>query len=197
MRGPTFPTWQWRGGLVRWSYTVPARTEESAAQCLERSVIETLAILGPFARVGGISITTHDHGDDAHHYNGPDIDVPKLREAIRDPGGTKVVFLELDLSVIPETTGSDTWLPQAARVFFELDEQSEQDHSTKLWISLDVDIYSPTTWGSETRDNAELARLNGPRLSQFLAAIRRTFDARLENIDVGDYDGHVDENGFH
>jgi hypothetical protein len=153
--------------------------------------------LSPFARVGGISITTYDHGDDAHQFKGPDVDVPALREAIRDPGRTKVVILDLDLSVILDATDTDTWLEGAAVVFIELDEQSEQDHSTKLWMSLDVDIYSPTTWGSETRDNGELARLNGPRLSQFLSAIRQTFDAKLDDIDVGDYGGHVDENGFH
>lgn len=196
MRGPIFPTWQWRGGLVQWSYTVPARSEESAAQCLERSVVETLTILSPFARVGAISTTTYDDGDDAHQFNGPDIDLPALREAIRDPGGDQGRNHGPRPLGDAGGAGTDTWLGGGAVVFFELDEQSEQDHSTKLWMSLDVDIYSPTTWG-ESRDNAELARLNGPRLSQFLAAIRQQLGAKLEDIDVGDYDGHVDENGFH
>jgi hypothetical protein len=86
-------------------------------------------------------ITTHDHGDDAHQFNGPDIDVPALREAIRDPGESHGISLDLDLSMTLKATGT------------------EQDHSIKLWMFLDVDIYSPITW--ESRDNAELARLNG------------------------------------
>jgi hypothetical protein len=196
MRGPTYKTWRWRGGLVYWSYTIPARSGESAVQCLERAVLWALDILRPFARARAIAVSTREQGDDAHKLQGPEVSLPALHAALGPLGAPHKVIMTLDLAVMLDDTNVETWLDKAARLYVEMDEQSETDHSVTMWLSLDVDIYSPTTWG-ESRDNAELARLNGPRLSQFLDAIREQLGGKLDDIDVGDYDGHVDENGFH
>ncbi len=93
--------------------------------------------------------------------------------------------------------GDKRWLDRAATVFFEADEQSKPRSLDQSLVSLDVDVYSPSTWGQQ-RDNGGLARTNGPLLSNFLAALRELVGAQLgRSIDADDYAGHVDASGFH
>jgi hypothetical protein len=105
------------------------------------------------------------------------------------------VAVTIDLAV---NNGTETWLAGAARIYLDRPpptEEADRETDIEVWISLDVDIYSPVTWG-KSRENSELARINGPRLNAFLNRVRERLSARLVDIDAGDYKGHVNADGF-
>lgn len=191
----SYDTWRWKSGLASWSYSLPARPGETTVQCLDRCVVDSMGRPSPFARISMVTVGTRERGDHAYRFRDAEIDSVRVHEAIVGPEEVQRVILTLDLGVTLGEDETETWLERAASLFFEFDEQSEVDHSIKMWLSLDVDIYSPTTWG-DSRDNAERARRNGPRLTQFLQMVQNVLGGTLEAIDTDGYTDHVDENGF-
>lgn len=65
----------------------------------------------------------------------------------------------------------------------------------EVWIAVDVDIYASFTFG-KSRDNAELARINAPRLTAFLHRFRDRLHARLVELGAGSYKDQVNADGF-
>jgi hypothetical protein len=196
MRG-TFPTWRWRSGLVTWTYSVPFRTGEHARAraCWQRALLSAIASVSPFGRVARLEITTVESGDDALSFTAGDLEPERVDTALRGSSEQPCrAIMAFDLAVQAEP--GETWLKGAAHLYINIDEHSTSDHSIALWFVIDVDIHSPVTWG-EQRDNATLASVNGPRLTAFLARLAGELGARLDDVDVGDYDWHVDATGFH
>lgn len=189
----TFETWRWKPGLVTWTFSVPGQAREDARANLERTTITVLDLVTPFGRVCHVEVVTDERGDDAFVFAGND--VARIGEAFSTQETIRRVVLTLDLAV---NNGTETWLAGAARVYVEFPSLADEGGvgtDIEVWISLDVDIYGPVTWG-KSRENSELARLNGPRLSAFLHMVRARLCARLVDIDEGDYEGHVNADGF-
>ena len=184
-------TWRWKNGLATWTYVVPAHASENWRANLQRSTNVALDVLEPFARVSDIEIVTAERGDDAFVFGAGE--VARVAEAFRSSETIRRVIVTLDLAV---NDGTETWLPGAARVFLDSPDQDEDSATDiELWFSLDVDIYAPVTWG-DSRDNAVLASINGPRLSGFLQRLRERLGARLVDIDAADYRPQVNADGF-
>jgi hypothetical protein len=187
-------TWRWKSDLVTWAFTVPSHPNESAVACLQRSVVAVIRLLPPFARLESVEIKTEERGDGAFEFAGNNLEIAALRDALASPERTRLVVVTLDLAV--RTDDAEQWLGGAATLFFDVDERRGA-HGSAIGLSLvlDVDIYAPVSWGEE-RDNSELARVNGPRLTGFLTRLSEQLGVRLDRIDCGDYVGHVDANGF-
>jgi hypothetical protein len=81
----------------------------------------------------------------------------------------------------------------------ELDEAGRldlrSDFAVFLTFFLNVDIYSPLTWG-EMRDNQALATLNGPLLTRFLKRLEQDMPAQFGGVIADDYAGLVGRYGF-
>lgn len=188
----TFDTWRWGSGIVMWSFSVPGRGHEDAQANLERSTTAVLELVAPFGRVSRVEVVTNERGDDAFCFVRDDLG--RIGEAFSSQENVRRVIVMLDLAV---NDGTETWLPGAAWIYLDRPSADEdaQEGEIEVWISLDVDIYASVTWG-KSRDNAQLAHLNGPRLTAFLQRFRDRLQARLVDIDAGDYKGQVNADGF-
>lgn len=100
-----------------------------------------------------------------------------IRDNCAPFGSVRTAFVEelpavvlLDVTVLTET-GEKT-LPFAAMVTLTTD-----PGGVSLVFELDVDIYAAVTW--QFSDNKILATANAPRLTQFLAMLRNSLDARF------------------
>jgi hypothetical protein len=134
---------------------------------------------------------TVERGDDAFVFVGSD--VARIGEAFSSQETIRRVSVRLDLAV---NDGAETWLDGAARINLDRpDENEETATDIHVWFSLDVDSYASKTWG-KSRDNAQLASINGPRLTAFLQRFRDRLHARLEDLDAGSYKGQVNADGF-
>jgi hypothetical protein len=134
---------------------------------------------------------TVERGDDAFVFVGSD--VARIGEAFSSQETIRRVSLTLDLAV---NDGREIWFYGGASVDLNApDEHEDTATDIDVWFSLDVDIYASKTWG-KSRDNAELARINGPRLTAFLQRFRDRLHARLEDLDAGSYKGQVNADGF-
>jgi hypothetical protein len=180
----TFETWSREPALVTWFFTVPAQAHEDARTNIERSTHAVLDLVAPFGRVNDIEVVTYERGDDAFDFVGSDI--ARIGEAFSSQETVRRVKLTLDLAV---NDGTETWLPAAAQIYLNRpDEDENTANDIEAWISVDVDIYASFTFG-KSRDNAQLARINGPRLSAFLQRFRDRLQARLVELDAGSYKG--------
>lgn len=188
-----FETWTWKSGLVIWSFSVPGKATEDSLANLERSTSAVVDLVAPFGRVSEVEVVTDERGDDAFVFGGNDL--ARIGEAFRSQETVRRVAVTIDPAV---NNGTETLLAGAARVYLDRPSPTEEgDTATdiEVWISLDVDIYASVTRG-KSRDNAQLARINGPRLTAFLLRLRERLHARLVDIDVGDYQGQVNADGF-
>jgi len=202
-------TFRWSDGLVTWHFepsgpvdwTDPAQRRVRAADCCER----LLGLLGDFGRASAAEVTTVAHGDGAFAavFQSP-AESARFLSFVRNEDAVRDATLELTLTCLergPSGEPRPLDLPGGASVtlFVSLDDDGKLDGgaSRAAWISLrlNVDIYAPLSWG-RIRDNAELARLNGPRLGAFLARIAAELPARPLAIDALDYEGLVDFVGF-
>jgi hypothetical protein len=183
-------TWTWKPGLVTWSFSVPGQAHQDAQANLELSTTAVLELVAPFARVSDIEVVTAERGDDAFVFVGSDI--ARIGEAFSSEETIQRVSLTLDLAV---NDGTETWLDDAASIDLNRPDGNATSSDISVWFSLDVDIYASKTWG-KSRDNAQLARINGPRLTAFLQRLRERLHARVTDIDAGDYPGQLTGDGF-
>ncbi len=80
------------------------------------------------------------------------------------------------------------------RLLFVDSDGAEQERLV-LELGIHSDIYSPVTHG-HVRENTRLARLNAPRLSDFLRNIRERMGGMISLIDDAAYSGLVNDHGF-
>lgn len=187
----TNDTWTWKPGLVTWFLSVPAQPNEDIRANLERSTYAVLELVAPFGRVNDIEVRTYERGDDAFNFVGDDI--ARITEAFSSAETVRRVSMTLSLAV---NDGTETWLDGAASIDLDVPDEDEQaGNEIDIWFSLDVDIYASKTWG-KSRDNDQLARINGPRLTAFLHRLRERLHTRVTDIDAGDYRGQVTADGF-
>lgn len=188
----TFDTWRWKSGLVIWNFSVPGQAHEDAQANLERSTRTVLELVEPFGRVCHVEVVTNERGDDAFTFRSNDLE--RIGEAFSSQEIVRRVIVMLDLAV---NDGTERWIAGAARIYLDRPSLDEDVHTADIdvWISLDVDIYASVTFG-RSRDNAQLARINGPRLTAFLHRFRERLHARLVELDAGSYEGQVNADGF-
>lgn len=183
----TFETWTQKPALVTWFFTVPAQAHEDARANLERSTKAVLELVAPFARVNDIEVRTAERGDDAFVFRGSEI--ARIDEAFNSQETIRRVSMALDLAI---NDGTETWFAGGADIDLNVpDEYEDMGNDIDIWFSLDVDIYASTTWG-KSRDNAELARINGPRLTAFLHRLRDRLHTRVVDLDAGSYKMNAD-----
>jgi hypothetical protein len=154
-----------------------------------------LAALSGFARVHDVDVVTVEHGEDPDPIPGVTIDAYGLDVVFNRPGKVAKLDVSLDLLVTSSPGNGDDWIQQAGFLELAIDEHTADSHTIGLHLSIDIDIYSPTTWGKQ-RDNHILAALNAPRLSKFLAIVHGHLGGTCDAIDAEDYPGLVDETGF-
>jgi hypothetical protein len=187
----TFDTWSRESALVTWFFSVPGQAHEDTRTNLERSTSAVLELVAPFGRVSDIEVVTDERGDDAFTFRGDDL--ARIGEAFSSQETIRRISVTLDLAV---NDGTETWLAGAGRIDLNRPDENEATASDiDIWISLDVDIYASVTFG-RSRDNAQLARINGPRLTAFLQRFRDRLQARLVELDAGSYKGQVNADGF-
>ena len=192
----TFDTWWAKNDLVSWTFILPARGASDAFEGIRARAMEVLSLLDGFARLEQLSLTTEEHGDNAIVVAEPNTKDPAMvQDALFTSERVVQVLMSLDLLVSLDADGVDTWLRRMAHVWLDFDESLPENGSIMFDLSLDVDIYSPVTWG-DSRDNRELARRNGPRLTAFLRSIQEKLGGVLFDIDASYSCGQVDENGF-
>jgi hypothetical protein len=186
-------TWRRDTGLVTWTFAVPARASESPSGCLQRV---TIALLSPepFARGSDVELRTQERGDEAFVFAGAALDPGELARAFTGAEHVRRALLTLDLQAF-DSPDAKRWIDGAARVFVDLDEPSRVDGAVELWLSIDIDIYAPVSWG-ECRGNRARAALNDPLPAAFLLRIESELSGVLEEIDAGDYIGQVGSWGF-
>lgn len=184
-------TWRIDRGVARWVFSIPTQPHEDANSCLRHNVPIVIDALAGFGRVTEFDVGTFDRGDNTHILpgtSGGQLSVIMSAEPVRQ------IIMTLDLLVVTAVDGADTWIPNTGFLVFDIDDDPTID-SIGMWISIDIDIYSPVTWG-KIHDNATLAAINNPRLARFLARVRAC-GAILDRIDEDGYTDHIDENGFH
>jgi hypothetical protein len=76
-----------------------------------------------------------------------------------------------------------------------LDADGSEQERLVLEFAIHADIYSPVTRG-QVRENARLAALNAPRLSEFLRNVREGTGGTISQIDAAYYPGLVNDHGF-
>jgi hypothetical protein len=199
------------GGIVAWNFRPMARSDDRLTPLnLEApdirkdwlcGLIRRLpALLGDFATPAKVDVNVHGKGDSAcvvdwRTKEGPSI----LMECLeKEPVG--MVDMALDLTCVGEDLepfvirgGALFWVKILLTESGDLN--TTADAPVYLRVDLNADIYSPRTQTS-VRDNTLLARLNGPRLTQFLERIQRDVPAQFLEMDGAHYNGMVGPRGF-
>ena len=192
----TAKTWRWQDGLALWSFRIPSSAGEDLAQCLQRCVGGIMVNLQGFAEVGSVAVSTESGGEDAFEAIGAsqirELDLEGL--VARD--STAEITMWLNLLVVVEPDTENTLLNNAAQLSVEAaDAGPGGGIAVDVTLSIDVDLYSPLTWG-EDRNNRALAEINGPRLTRFLAFLRDHLRGKLTLLDIEGYAGLGNETGF-
>lgn len=191
-----FDTWQARTDLASWTFILPGRDASDAFENIRARAMEVLPLLDGFARLDELRLTTEEHGENAIVVAAPNVnDRAMVHDALFTSERVVQVLMTLDLLVSLDADGVDTWLRRMARVWLDFDESLPENGSIMFDLSIDIDIYSPVTWG-KSRDNRELAQRNGPRLTAFLRRIQEKLGGVFFDIDASSYVGQVNENGF-
>jgi hypothetical protein len=172
---------------------------------LAKRVDQALDALGDFARPEEVHVNTLSCGEDAFV---ADLREPtshsKLLDFLRSKDDVTEIHIYLFLRCVdlnPEGKTEEFEIGLGGDLIFwiELDDDGllDTNSETPIWLtlSLDVDIYSPRSWG-KNRDNRKLAAFNNPRLSSFLKRIEHELSAVFLDVDAPDYKGFVYPYGF-
>lgn len=171
-------TWRRRKEVVDWSFRLPA------TQSWKRAVVETLAMLPPFARATRVALTTTSAGEYAAIVDDV-VTVPAMLDQHLDG---VMVHVVLELACVDED-GNAFAIPRGATLVVD-GENDDGRVYVDLWLR--VDIYAWRT--PAERDHAVLAARNSPLLARFLADVRNRLGGEIAAIERNGYD--VDENGF-
>jgi hypothetical protein len=191
----TYETWQRKNGVASWTFSIPVLPNEDATQALPRCVGTILVALTGFARLHEVDLVTAEHGEESRSIPGGAVEASGLESVFDGSDHIVSVSLSLDLLVITRPEENERVIEQAGVIDLEIDDHTSDEGTIGMHISIDIDIYSPITWGKH-RDNRALAELNGPRLSRFLAAVRSKLRGTCDAIDAENYPDLVDETGF-
>lgn len=193
MISPTHPiTWHWKSSLAVWRLegerTPPADKSAMLAQAARRCT-EALGDFGAVARIEWDAEPLAIPGTAAIADRDAAVQCLSPLEAL--PGLSTIRCL-LDLTCV-DTDGAASTLHHAATLWFDTD--SDEPDKVFVQLRLHVDIYAPLTWGP-VRDNAALARLNGPRLAGFLRRLTSDVGLTITEVDAPAYPQTAHEHGF-
>lgn len=189
--------WSLASALAVWAFVLPHSDEESLQAALARHTVMALSALRPFASVERIEWVTASHGDDAAELRPEgEIDMRAVDATFAQLQDVSEVSAWLDLRCV-SSRGEEFVIRQGGTLTVMLVESHERDvlDRVQLELSLDVDLYSPRTYGS-IRENSRLAAANGPRLSRFLRDVRDRMGGTLREIEAASYEGLVTDEGF-
>jgi hypothetical protein len=204
-------TWWRHAALVGWNYRPMARSdgklvplELNDPQARRRWLCDLVdrlpALLGDFGSLTEVRVNALGKGEGAcmidwRNREGPPTLAAFLQRETIETVEThlNLTCLDRDLKPLEIEHGADLWIK------IRLTESGALDHWTDapvyLRLELNADIYAPQSLG-EVRDNALLAALNGPRLTNFLERIESDVPAQLLEMDGERYGGLVGPRGF-
>jgi hypothetical protein len=185
-------SWRLKGGILDWSFLVPA--EALSSEDLHALAAKVLAALDGFARPRDVAWTTETGGE------GETLPLGEQPDQTLDaswPADATEVDIALDL-LCEDIDGEPFSVWNAATIWVESHrEEDENANETgyRIVLVLDTDVYAWRSWGHD-RDNHRMAERNAPRVNAFLARLR-AMGARFLCQKHTDYEGQVDEHGFH
>ncbi len=187
-------TWRWERSCATWVFELPLPPDAPAAAAIAACARGVLAALPGFAVPAVAEWTTESAGDDAAvQGRGTTIDEATVAETLRAHPDLIALALDLDLQVLAPDGATDAIVDDGAMVRIERIERI--DAQLGLWVSLNVDLYARRSFGANP-DNEQLARLNAPRLTAFLARLVEATGARFHSVDAPSYAGQATPRGF-
>jgi hypothetical protein len=189
--------WSLANALAVWAFVLPRNDGEFLQAALRRHTVTALPALRSFASVERIEWVTASHGDDAAEIRPEgELDMRAVDSAFSQLPDVIEVSAWLDLRCV-SSRGEEFVIRQGGTLSVLLVESHGRDvlERVQLELSLDVDLYSPRTYGS-IRENSRLAAANGPRLSEFLRAVRDRMGGKIREIEAASYEGLVTDEGF-
>ena len=201
MGGVETGTWRRGESLVLWSFVLPAPKSAGVAfRDLRKASLKAAALLGSFAVVRAIEVTTRSGGEGAATRVDDDgLDEATLARFLDQHGDAEQVFYELSLRVTADGEAEEL-VQNGARLWLSLDwpdpdRPGAGTPQLTLALSLNVDLYAAESRGAST-ENRALSVLNAPRLRDFLARLAGELDADLADLDRGSYKDQVTPEGF-
>jgi hypothetical protein len=189
-------TWRLKGGLARWSMVAREWPGGDPRAWYRDAAVTAVGLLNDFAVAEHVWLTTEAEGELEERVVLPPADPQGgLAAAFAAHPDTYAAVVTLALLLVTEPSAPAQPFPRSARLAIELEQEEDRAPLLSLFLSIDADIYAPTTWG-EQRDNRVLAAANGPRLTRFLRALQDRLGAEVNGIDAISYPGQVDANGF-
>lgn len=204
-------TWRWDSPLVGWNYRpmvrsdgrlVPLALQDPGVRrvWLCNLVSRLRDLLGDFAHLAEVSVSTRDRGEGACVIEWRDKESLSALLTFLQQAEVTLVHAYLDLDCVNGDL-EPLVIPWGAELKINMwvDETGSldltKDAPVYLRFLLNADIYAPRSQG-DIRDNAILASINGPRLTAFLERIERDVPARLLDMDGESYGGLVGPRGF-
>jgi hypothetical protein len=184
-------TWRRESSLATWTYELPLAPGVAPSAAIAACARGVLAALPGFATPALADWTTESAGDEAAvQARGASIDAATVDQTVRAHPDVIALALDLDLAVVAPDGTTEVALEDGAVVHIELD-----DANLVVWLSLHVDLYARRTFGVE-RDNDQLAQLNAPRLSAFLARLVERTGLTFYSVTAPSYGAQATPRGF-
>lgn len=202
-------TWRRKSNLAEWNYNIGEVSsvdpeeiflDEPAWRCqwVARKIEFLLDTLKDFAWIDSVGVRSIGEDEDGWVVDEwqPQESRSQLLDLLRKSNDITSIELILSLEcVAPGKTKKqrELWIESGASILVFLD--SEEPPQWSFTLYLNADIYAPLSWG-EIRNNAQLAKLNQPRLEAFLLRLEEELDAKFVSVSAPDYPNMVGQYGF-
>ncbi len=168
-------TWRGHDDRTSWTYEVDRAVIEALPGGFAGAVDAAIAAMTTFALVGRVSVTTLSKGEDALVEKLPSLPVVTARPLVAAmlPADVDVVVIDLDL-LVNSIDGAEGVVPFGGELVVN---NRYNEGPMRISVRVFDDLHAPLSGGLLV-DNVELARVNGPRLTRFLATLRTSLNAR-------------------
>ena len=207
--------WKTKMGLAIWNYQLyDLKSFDDYSRLLNLYVPSSLKeimvkifnILDDFAKPKKAAISTISRGEDSFvFYLNSEKSREKFLRKLELTQDVNNIEIDLILQCLEFVEGGhftkklEIDLGAYLTISVELDQEGYLDLSSEQPVSLNVflnvDIYAPTQLSREDY-NYDMAKLNGPKLSNFLQRIEEQLPVEFVWVDAPDYDKFVGRYGF-
>jgi len=185
-------TWRLKSGIIMFHLTMPSNAAPAAA--IRRATAVFLDHVALVGAVQEVEVSTRSGGEYFQEWTDIMDSQDVVRRLERYPDLT-AVQVRCDLRC-EDSRGGSLEIPGGLTFWVQLAEvDSPPEDPVELNLTLDTDVYLPTSWGND-RDNRELAARNAPRFNLLLARLLRETGAHVESVSAEDYRGQVDATGI-